>query len=199
MDYIVDSKKPNHGTKIMYIIYMTKGFIHSTRSFIHCFIFIWEFRPPLYRHCVFDYLINCTLQFFCILYNEPFATIKNCVWAFPSSLEVLKQVQHHVICALCTPLLLGDQMLLPWQVRNNGLTFIIPCLHEIGLKSSEKGATCFSMWDNSHNFKCTNRLGSQQRMFQCPKNPTSCPTATYAINQPWLSYLCITSYVNGKM
>ncbi len=47
--------------------------------------------------------------------------------------------------------------------------------------------------------KCTNWLGSRQRRFQCPKNPTTCPTSICAIGQPWLNYLCIALYMNGKM
>jgi hypothetical protein len=48
-----------------------------------------------------------------------------------------------------------------------------------------KKATCFSLWDNSHEFKCTNWLGSWQRTLQCLENPTSCPTSTFAIGWPW--------------
>jgi hypothetical protein len=75
----------------MYIIYMLRGFLHSTWSLIHYFISIWEFLLPFYQHHVFDYLINFTLQFLCIFYGESLATIKNCIWVFSLCVEVLSK------------------------------------------------------------------------------------------------------------
>jgi len=122
----------------MYIIYMVISFVTSILFLLHCFILVWEFFLPLCHRCIYNYLINCTSYFLQFFWIEPLVIVKNYVEAFLSSRKVLKQVQHHVICALHTPLLLRDQRLLLWQAMINNIAFIIPHFHEVDFKSFEK-------------------------------------------------------------
>lgn len=122
---------------------MQRSFVPSTLSLICYFISIQEFLPPLCCHCIFNYLVNCILQFFHFFWIEPLAKVKNCLGAFSLNLsEVLKQIQCYEVCALCTPFVGGLKA--SSMVVNNGVAFIIPCLHEVDFKFfEEKGQLLF--------------------------------------------------------
>lgn len=160
---------------------MPRSFVTSILFILHCLIFVQEFFLPLCHHRIFNYLINCTSHFLSFFWIEPLVIVKNYAEAFSSGLKVLKQVQHHVTCAFCTPLLLRDQRLLFWQAMINGIAFIIPHLHEVDFKSLKKRATSCYMCDNSDEFKCTNQLGLLQKRLQCLDNPTDCLVHAYGI------------------
>ncbi len=114
--------------------------------------------------------------------------------AFPPCLEVLKQVQHHVVCTLCTPLLLGDRRLLPHHARNNDLTFINASMRLISSLLKKRAFSSFA-WDNSHKFKVHKLVRFATKEVPMSKEPHHLPNV-YLCNWPTMVKLFVHCIVH---